>query len=267
MSLSLTTAVLQSFRRDDVPDWIEQCMATVRAWAYQSQFAYRWIGDDLLAMTPKWFRKKAGKYKTVVTDLGRLLFARQCLQEGFARVLWIDADVLIFNPGCLKLDPGLSYAYSREAWIWKDVKGRVNASLKVNNSACLFRNDSLGRADLDEYIAACLSIIQQSDSVRDHTLVGTKYLTSRNKQSRLPTLRGFGILSPTMMRAVLGPDSEILERFKELHDGPLYGANLCNFFRDASHRGIADAAYSDVVQVLLQTEGRLLNRNAEGAGA
>jgi hypothetical protein len=225
------------------------------------------MGDDLLGLVPDWFRQKAGKHITVVTDLGRLLFANQCLQEGFARALWIDADVLIFKPGSLQIDPDLSYAYSREAWIWKDGQGVINASLKVNNSACLFRNDILGRANLEEYIAACLSIMQASASVRDHTLVGTKYLTSLNNQSRLPILQGFGILSPTMMRAVLSADSETLKRFKELHDGPIYGANLCNFFRDTSRRGIADTAYSDVVQVLMQTEGRLLNRSAGAAGA
>lgn len=253
------TVVLQSFRTHDVPDWIQRCMESVRRWSDQRQFTYTFVGDELLALPPEWFRKKAGRYLNIVTDLGRLLCAREFLARGADCVLWIDADVLIFQPDALNLDSNLSYGYSKEAWCRKDDQGRISASLKVNNAACLFRGDEAGRAHLDGYIEDCLSILEATDKVRDHTLIGTRYLTAKNNQSGLPVLRGFGLLSPLVMRAIMNADDEVLACFGAHHGEPIYAANLCNFFRGSGGSGIADDIYSAVVDALTQTAGRCLS--------
>jgi hypothetical protein len=155
----------------------------------------------------------------------------------------------------------LSYGYCREVWVEKDRSGRLNASFKVNNAACLFRNENLARTHLDDYIAACTSIVAGLTRVRDHTEVGTKLLTSWDRQRPLPILRGFGIISPVIMQAILTSDTEALKLFMSWQDGPLHGANLCNFFRAATEFGprIPDEVYAAVLDKLTESEGALLN--------
>ena len=111
------TVVIQSFRTHDVPQWIQDCIESVRAWAEQSGFSYKITGDEFLELPPAWYRRKSAQHITVVADLARLLLMRQCFLEGFDRTIWIDADVVVFNPDLLSIDPELSFGYSREVWV------------------------------------------------------------------------------------------------------------------------------------------------------
>ena len=234
-------------------------MASVRRWTEAQQMSYRFVGDELLALPPDWFRQKAGRYTTVITDLARLLCIRQFLADGADRVLWIDADVVIFRPDSLKIDPELAYAYSKEIWCWKDKNGGIETLLKINNAACVFRNNTAGVAHLNEYIDHCLSTVEQTREIGDHTLIGTQYLTAQGF-NRLPLLPGFGLLSPTIMSAVLTGDNEVLARFAQQHGAPICAANLCNFFRSKSALAdrIEDDVFAAVVDKLIETSGRCL---------
>jgi hypothetical protein len=254
------TIVLQSFRAYDVPEWIKRCMHSVRQWGKGQRFCYRFVGDELLGLPPDWFRQKAGRYTTVITDLARLLCIRQYLAGGADRVLWIDADVVIFRPDSLRIDPELSYAYAKEIWCWKDENGGIQTLLKINNAACVFRNTTDGLAHLNEYIDHCLSTVEQTRKIADHTLIGTRHLTAQGF-TRLPVLPGFGLLSPAVMNAILTGDNEVLARFAQQHDGPVCAANLCNFFRSKSALAerIGDDVFSAVVDKLLETSGQCLD--------
>ena len=86
-------------------------------------------------------------------------------------------------------------------------------------------------------------------------------LTSLDRQSALPILRGFGLISPVIMQALLASDKEVLKQFMTWHGGPLYGANLCNFFRAGTEggHGITDEVYSAVLDKLMDCEGYVLN--------
>ena len=255
------TVVIQSFRTHDVPQWIQDCIESVRAWAEQSGFSYKITGDEFLELPPAWYRRKSAQHITVVADLARLLLMRQCFLEGFDRTIWIDADVVVFNPDLLSIDPELSFGYSREVWVEQAQLEDVNISAKINNAACLFRNDRLASAHLDEYIKACTSIVAGLPSVEDHTEVGTRYLTTKDSQSPLPILKGFGLLSPAMIHALLLSDSGLLTRFMKAQGSPIYAANLCNFFRTArtGFAQIPDSIYGAVVEQLIQNQGRVLN--------
>jgi hypothetical protein len=252
------TIVVQSFRAHDVPEWISRCLTSVRTWAALSKFQYKMMGDEFLDLVPDWYRQKAGPYITVITDLARLVLLRQCLEQGFDRAIWVDADIVVFRPFLLKVDPDLSYGYSREIWIEKECSVGLIAAQKINNSACLFRNDGSSLAHLDEYIGACKSIVARSTKLWDHTEVGTKFLTSRDREQPLPILRGFGLFSPTILQALLDSDAEVLREFFKLQGDPLCAANLCNFLRAKRKDGpgIPDETYSIVLDKLM--EGRML---------
>jgi hypothetical protein len=255
---SSKTIVVQSFRAHDVPEWISRCLTSVRTWAALSKFQYKMMGDEFLDLVPDWYRRKARRYITVITDLARLVLLRQCLEEGFDRAIWVDADMAVFRPSILKVDPDLSYGYSREIWIEKKCSAGLIATRKINNSACLFRNDDISLAHLDEYICACKSIVAGLKELRDHTEVGTKFLTAQDREQPLPILRGFGLFSPTILQAFLDSDAEVLREFLKLQGDPICAANLCNFLRAKRKDGpgVPDKTYSIVLDKLM--EGRML---------
>lgn len=257
---SQRTVILQSFRTVDVPAWIQVCMQSVRSWAEQSQFGYKFLGDDLLRLVPNWFSNRAASHITVVTDLARLLWAKACLDQETERVIWIDADVLLFDPSQLTIDANLSFAYADEIWCSEDSQHKIRMSRKVNNSVCLFRNNSAGLRHLNRYIDDCLTIVRSQVSIHDHTLIGTRYLTEKDSQKRLPTLQGFGLLSPLILHAVISRDRDVLAAFAKEHEAPLRAANLCNWFRAGSNNqeALSDTVYAECVNSLVQTNGQCL---------
>ena len=197
-----------------------------------------------------------------MTDLARLLLARACLQQGFDRVIWVDADVVIFSPDLLQLDRNLSYGFSREVWVYKDDLGKVSVSVRVNNSVCMFCNDHIGRRILDQYISACISTVEGLPQVQDHTEVGTKLLTSLDREAPLPILNGFGLVSPLIIQALLTRDDDLLTQFMYHQGAPLYAVNLCNFFRahQLDQLGIIpDGVFLAVLDELLTSKGSILN--------
>jgi hypothetical protein len=100
----MKTIVYQSYRTQQVPPWITTCMGTVRAWADQQGFDYRFYDDGFFEYAPQWFRDKAQHGICPVTDLARLVVARELLAQGYERTVWVDADLLVFAPEQLRLD-------------------------------------------------------------------------------------------------------------------------------------------------------------------
>lgn len=78
-------------------------MQSAREWAKSNHYDYRFYDDSLFDYAPDWFRKKADHHPCPVTDLARLVVARQLLTEGYDRTVWMDADMLIFDPKSMKL--------------------------------------------------------------------------------------------------------------------------------------------------------------------
>ena len=106
--------VYQSYRDEDVPPWIETCLASVRAWSEANAWDYRMFHDEALDLVPDWFRRKAEGRLPVVSDLARLLLARDLLATGYRRVVWVDADVLLFDGAAVVWNNAASAAFGGE---------------------------------------------------------------------------------------------------------------------------------------------------------
>ena len=61
--------------------------------------------------------KKTSQQKVIATDLARLYSLQDGLRQGYATVIWCDADFLIFAPAGLSDLPQEQYAFGREVWI------------------------------------------------------------------------------------------------------------------------------------------------------
>ena len=73
-------------------------MDGVRHWSAAKSFDYRFIDDQFFDLLPADYRKKAEGRLPVLSDLARLIMARNLILEGYEKTIWIDADVLIFDP-------------------------------------------------------------------------------------------------------------------------------------------------------------------------
>ena len=51
-SPTVSTVVIQSYRTEAVPIWIETCMQSVREWALRGRFSYEFVGDEIFDLLP-----------------------------------------------------------------------------------------------------------------------------------------------------------------------------------------------------------------------
>lgn len=254
--------VIQSFRTSGVPRWIEPCLGSVRAWAEQAGWQYLFIGDEILELVPQWYRESAGGRFPIITDLARLLVARDALQAGSDIVVWVDADVLIFDPDTFDPSPVGQFAFAREIWIQNDAETeRPRAFRNVHNAVCAFRR---GNAFLDFYIYACEAVMRRAGGQVPDQIVGTKLLTALNNIIGFELMDDVGMVSPAVVQEILegaGPALRLLCSETRL---PLRAVNLCNSLRgnDAASAAANDALLSSVVDCLL-AEGRSIFSNGD----
>src|SRR4029079_13839139 len=94
----MQTLVIQSYRTRDVAAWISACLRSVQAWAAAAGYRYEFVDDRLFDYAPAWVRERCGKQLLPITDVARMYLLRERLAHGWDRVIWVDADVLVFAP-------------------------------------------------------------------------------------------------------------------------------------------------------------------------
>jgi hypothetical protein len=243
-------------------------MTTARAWAEASGFVYEFVDDRLFEYAPLWYREKVGHNKLLVSDLARLKLAREFLDAGYDRTIWIDADVLVFDPSGLTVDVTDQYAFCREIWLsQKPGEPPVCSPERVNNSVSVFVG---GNSILDFLIYAGETLVRNATHTLRAIDVGTNFLCALHQRIRLPLLHHVGTLSPTLLSALRRSAIDVVHTYMAGVNEPLFAANLCGSFGDASNHGVAldERHYERVVDALLQSHGELLNSHLEaGRGA
>lgn len=244
------TLVYQSFRRHDIPSWIQQCLDSVQAWSEKKEYSYRFIGDELFDYAPEWYRKKVRNNIQLVSDLSRLILADRFLSEGYERVIWIDADLLIFDPINFSLETVEGVHFCREIWADADLNGKPVHQKKINNSVCIFHQKN---AFLDFYIDACLRLVAERREI-PHVLVGTTFLTALKDIYPFHELTNVGIISPALVHDLIKGESKFLRKYVEWHAAPIFAANLCGSMQNQVFNDIEinDFGMSAVVKKLLR---------------
>jgi hypothetical protein len=107
----MLTVVYQSYRSSGSPAWIDRCLASVREWAEARAYHYVFVGDELFDLVRLGTGKESGQILPI-TDLARLELAARFLAEGYERAVWIDADVLVFNPQRFEINVNNSFTFS-----------------------------------------------------------------------------------------------------------------------------------------------------------
>ena len=218
------TLVVQSYKKDDVPLWIARCQQSVEHWANQNRFTYFLLGDELFDYNPTWFQQKIGDRKPILSDLARLLYIKEAL-DNFERVLWLDIDVLIFAPSQFLIAP-TPYLFGEERWIQPHKKG-----WKIYKNACnAFCQFERGNPFLDFYIDTILRIIKRADpNYIAPQMIGPKLLSALHSAVTLPLTTHVGSASPWLIRELAGGKTDLLSKVcRSLGDTPCVALNLCH---------------------------------------
>lgn len=260
--MSPRTIVYQSYRTSGVPAWITRSIETVRRWAEGRGHAYELSDDSFFDPIPAWFRDKASGDKVILSDLARLLRAKELLKT-HERAIWVDADVVVFDPDRLRLEPAEPHALCREAWLSRTPEGLLSCSMRVNNMVAVF-----ARANplLDFYIHACLTIVREATGRVGRLDIGTKFLTLLQRAVPLPQLTEVALLSPLLLDELRAGRDPLLQIYMEKLAVPVYAANLCSSFRGQRVDGVAldDGLYAAAVERLVASRGEALNRFVRG---
>lgn len=225
----MATLVLQSFH-DAPPAWIADAMASVRAFAAHRGFDYRWVGDEIFDRVPVDLRAKAGAYPQMATDLGRLALLGEALDEGYDRAVWLDADVVVFDPDRLDLAAADAdgYAFGCEVWVQPRRAGGAGLEVRrnVHNAICVFDR---GNPMLAFYAHAAARVLGRAEAGRlPPQIVGPKLLTSLHNTVNLPLIEACGMASPPVVRDIVAGDGPALALLQAESPVSPAALNLCH---------------------------------------
>ena len=228
--------VYQCFRDKDVPPWVAACLGSVRAWSEANGWDYRLFHDEALDLVPHWFRRKAAGRLPVVADLARLLLARDLLAAGHRRVVWVDADVLLFDGAAVAWDDASPAAFGREIWVQPGRGGRLKVHRNVHNAICTF---AAGGTLLPFYIDACLDLMARFEGPMVPQLLGPKLLTALHNVVGLRLIDGVAMASPLVARDLAAGGGPALDRLRRETPGRGGGLNLCLSLTGKTQDGVS----------------------------
>jgi len=255
-----TTVVYQSFRTDNVPEWINTCLNSVRSWARRKGYDYRFYDDEIFEYVPEWYRQKVNNQIHLVTDLARLNIAQALLQEGYEHTIWVDADVLVFEPDKLEIPLEKPFAFCQEIYIGMNSKRQLTSRPGVNNAIMMM---SQGNELLPFYIDCCKKLVKRASHL-PHTLVGTDFLTQLQQQQPIAHLHNVALFSPYIMHDLASPKpgNPALNMFCRDFQNPIYAANLCLTFNTSvlGRKMLPEEAYQKAIDALLADRGQGINQ-------
>jgi hypothetical protein len=226
--MSGPTLVIQSHRSPLPYPWLEDCLASVQSWAAGRGYDYRFLNDALFDLLPEGLRRKTRDQRVIAADLARLRALQKGLQEGFATVIWCDADLLVFDPERLSLSND-SYALGREVWVQRH-RERLRAYVKVHNAFMSFRAGNPFLAfyqDAAERLVRAHSGNPESSDKMAPQFVGPKLLTALHNIVRCPVTETAAMVSPLVAQDLLAGGGAALALFRKRSPEPPAAFNLC----------------------------------------
>jgi hypothetical protein len=255
----IKTLVVQSYRTGDVAPWIRTCLESVQAWATARGYRYEFMGDRLFEYAPLWVRKRCGGQILPVTDVARMYLLRERLRLGWERVVWIDADVLVFAPERFALDDSAPYTLCDEVWLRLSHTLETETVEKVHNAVMMV---TPRQPMLDFWIFAVEEILRAHAPQDIGPLTaGTHFFTNLAKTMPLRVLRNVGLFSPPVVRDLASGGGESVRRWAQDFNHPIGAANLCASLQDRELAGVRIGAdeMQRAVDILLRTRGAIVN--------
>ncbi len=228
------TIVIQTFRNHTIPAWIRRCLDSVQKWARFHGHDYSLAGDEFYDLCGPEYLARGRKNPQAITNLARLVATRQRLDAGYQRVIWMDADMFVFDPAKLVFDFSTEslttgYAFGREVWIWRGPADVLCAGPPLaHNAATFFTSDAV---DLDMVI----TLIRHIDATRQivsNYQIGVRLIRGLQQSLRFPTFSHVGMFSPVLLRALAERDEKALQFYGQAYLYPAFAGNLCLSLQD-----------------------------------
>jgi len=252
----MSTVILQSFRRHDVPEWIRHCMASVADYAASHGWAYHCTDDRFFALAPAWVRKRCQGHVYALTDVCRLQWLNDTLSQGAERVIWVDANVVIFEPENLR-----GHAFAHELYLQVEPDGRLTALEGLNNAVMAFTNQD---TVLPRYLAACLAELRSMPAgPMPRTMLGPSLLRTWDLQESLDRILGVGLFTHGIMSELACGGGPLLDEYLQRSPFPLGAANLCHFLRNATPFA-ERAGFDRMYGMALQRLGKVVATSPSG---
>ena len=248
------TIVIQS-HAPDPPAWLRTCLDSVSGWAAGAGFAHRVDGDGFLERVPAELRARAHGRTQVVADLARLDWIAELLADGWDRVIWLDADVLVFAPerltAALALPPS-GYLFGREVWVQPDARGNPKTRRNLHNALLAF---TPGNPVLAFYRHAATRVLARHEGPPVPQLIGPKLLTALDNMIRLDASWAVGMASPLVVRDLAAGGGPALACLQAASPEPPAALNLCASLAGREADGVAldDAEMARAVDALSRT--------------
>ena len=205
----MRTLVLQSHMTPLPHIWIEQCLSSVRKWARNRSFTYRFIGDETYQLVDTLIRDRYKDRPVILSDLARLLEMERGLKEGFNAVIWLDADTLILKTDVFDPHEG-EFVVGREHWIQQSSNGALKAYSKVHNGY-LYAGE--GSVSLPFYLSVASRFLKSQRGQVPDQFIGPKLLTALHNVVQFEVQETATAFSPAVIKDVInggGPAQELL---------------------------------------------------------
>lgn len=249
-------AVVQSFRRVAVPDWINRCLASVEGWARMHGHDYKFWGDEIYDVCGPRYLASGLRNPQAITNLARLLLTRQYLRDqGYDAVIWLDADVFIFDPKSFSIGASpdsleLGYGLGREVWIHDNnhAEGPM-----AHNAFTYFTRQA---KDLDFLIDVTRYI--GSRPLQHNFQVGVKLLRGLHYSLGFELLPQVAVFSPRLISAICKNEVELLRTYGNLFGYASHGANLGLSIGDY----VGESNLLQAMNILESSAGMAVNQHA-----
>ncbi len=227
--------------------WLRRCTASVRAWAARSGYDYRLLGDELFKGIPVALSLKA-QSRLPLTDLGRLLWAERLLGQ-WDCVIWIDADVLVFDAPRFRIDTTAPYLVCREVLVKQEDEAAPVALIAYSPTVLMFHRDE---AFLARWIARIGELAARRPGLHDAEF-GRELLRGMARRKGLPAIANVGHFNAKILKEIHGNAGPAVEAMMKASGVPYTAGNLCG------HYSLPDAVYQRIIDRLLATSGRVVN--------
>lgn len=240
------TLVIQSHRSPLPFSWLATCIDSVKDWARTNRYDYQWLGDEIFASLPQDLLEKTSRQKVIASDLARLKAIQTALIDGYQRVIWCDADFLIFHPEQFIL-PDTPFALGREVWVQQDKTNKLRAYTKVHNAFMFFCR---GNHFLDYYTDSAEQLLRANAGRMPPQFIGPKLLTALHNVVACPVMEKAGMFSPLVSKDILAGKGQALSLFKTKSACFPAGANLSSSV--AETEGLNDKAIQSLIRTLAE---------------
>ena len=161
----------------------------------------------------------------MLSDLARLLALQQALDQGWAQVIWADADLLIYSPDELLPARPQDCAFGRETWVDDDRNGRLRAWRSVHNA---FMQFSVGSVVLPYLIMSIQSMASRIDPhAAAPQVFGPKLLTALHSISQFNLIEQVTAFSPVVLTDIARGQGRYLRYLHQVQPQVPRAANLC----------------------------------------